>query len=87
MSEGLIGERLERWLGSQRGRVHAELQARFGFEQESERGGRDRAADAWRDVYAQRPEGSKAQRPEGPKAPKGARTDPLRAYRIFGSSR
>ena len=45
MSERLIGERFERWLGSQRGRVHAELQARFGFEQRNERGAQDRAAD------------------------------------------
>ena len=73
MSEGLSGERFERWLGSQRGRVHAELQARFGFEQGNERGAQDRAADgqpqaasAWRDSYAQRPEG-----PEGGKVRSG----------------
>jgi hypothetical protein len=37
-------EWIERWLAPQLGRVHAELQARYGFGQKPERGAADAAA-------------------------------------------
>jgi hypothetical protein len=42
----MIEEQFERWLAPQLGRVHAELQGRYGHEQERERGAQEAAARA-----------------------------------------
>jgi hypothetical protein len=42
----MIEEQFERWLTPQLGRVHAELQGRYGLEQDREQGAQEAAARA-----------------------------------------